>query len=95
MYVCMVSGTAAGQASPSRDALPSPTLLSEQLRRGWERICRNNGVLNGQSACPSYRLFLKCEGILPSSQWARWLTSKGPVPQHHCQSVTCAVWLRP
>ena len=66
----MGSGTATGQASPFRDALPSPTLLSEQQRRRRERICHYDGVLDGQSACPTHRLFLQYEGILPSNQRA-------------------------
>ena len=94
MYVWLVA-LQPGQASPFRDALPSPLLLNEQRRWGREWICRYDGVLDSQSACPSHRLFLKCEGILHSIQQARWPTSKGPVPARHCQSVTYVVWRRP
>ena len=62
MYVCMGSGTETGQASPFRNTLPSPTLRREPLRWWREQICCDNGILIGQSACPSLWLTLKGEG---------------------------------
>ena len=62
----MVSGTATGQASPFRDALQSPMLLSEQRRQGRERICRYDGVLDALMVkVPAIGCFSNVRGSYP------------------------------
>ena len=47
-------------------------LRSEQRHRGQDRVCRRDGILDGQSASPSHWLNLKCELGDPT------LESEGP-----------------
>ena len=51
IYVCMVSGTAEGQASPSRVTIPLPAHVIN-FARGQDWVCRSNDILNGQTAKP-------------------------------------------
>ena len=91
MYVWV----AALQQDRHRPSDPLSRLLRCGVNNGarWrERICRNDGTLDGQSARPSHWLFLKCEGILlypqisgPDGrrQRGRWCHCSNC----HCQSV--------
>ena len=72
----MGSGTATGQASPFRNTLPSPMLWSEQLRRWQERICRDDRILDGQSAC------MPQPSAVPQKQGGSYLLISGPGGQH-------------
>ena len=47
---------AARLALPFRRTIPPPTLRCEQRRRGRDRICGNDGTIDGQSAIPSHWL---------------------------------------